>query len=150
MITLTLDTNILVYSVDSLAGYRQAVATQIMLQAPAAGCVLMLQAISEFYAVAARKGKMPPSAAASQAEDWLSLFPSFGVSQTAVRSAMRCATDGRASYWDALLVATASEAGCTAILSEDMANGATLFGVRIINPFAGAALSKPAAELLGL
>jgi hypothetical protein len=33
----------------------------------------------------------------------------------------------------------AAEAGCAAILTEDMANGAVLHGVRIINPFAAGA-----------
>jgi predicted nucleic acid-binding protein len=46
-----------------------------------------------------------------------------------------------------VLIHTAAEAGCSAILTEDLADGATLAGVRIINPFAGAALS-PAAEAL--
>ena len=60
------------------------------------------------------------------------------------------ATSGRASYWDALLILTAAEAGCAAILTEDLADGTELAGVRIINPFAGAALSTAAAALLGL
>lgn len=40
---------------------------------------------------------------------------------------------------------TTAEAGCTVILTEGLADGATLAGVRIVNPFAGAFLS-PAAE----
>ncbi len=62
--------------------------------------------------------------------------------------ALRAAAEGRACYWDALLVATAAEAGCAAILTEDMADGATLFGVRIVNPFAGDPLSAQAGALL--
>ena len=42
-----------------------------------------------------------------------------------------------------------SEAGCAAILTEDMADGSALFGVRIVNPVSGAALSPAAAALLG-
>jgi hypothetical protein len=44
--------------------------------------------------------------------------------------------------------ATAAEAGCTAILTEDLADGSRLFGVRILNPFAGNALAPEAAALL--
>ena len=34
-------------------------------------------------------------------------------------------------------MATAAEAGCTSILTEDMADGSTLYDVRVLNPFAG-------------
>jgi predicted nucleic acid-binding protein len=52
--------------------------------------------------------------------------------------ALADAVAGRASYWDALLVATAAEAGCELILSEDMADGTRLSGVEIHNPFGAA------------
>jgi hypothetical protein len=54
----------------------------------------------------------------------------------------------RASYWDALLVATAAEAGCTLVLTEDMANGAMLGGVTVHHPFAGDNLTQLTQELL--
>ena len=58
---------------------------------------------------------------------------------------------GRASYWDALLVATAGEAGCTLILTEDLTDGAVLSGVEIHNPFAAAGgLTARAGRLLDL
>ena len=61
------------------------------------------------------------------------------------------AVAGRASYWDALLVATAAEAGCRLILTEDLADGTTLGGVTIHNPFtAGGRLTRHAQLLLGL
>jgi len=57
------------------------------------------------------------------------------------------AASARASYWDALLVATAAEGGCSAILTEDLADGALLGGVRVLNPFGSSSLA-PAAMLL--
>ena len=61
---------------------------------------------------------------------------------------MTTAAAGQASYWDALLVATAAEAGCTAILTEDLADGGVLLGMRILNPFAGDANAEQVARLL--
>ncbi|MBI3515449.1 MAG: hypothetical protein HY060_15525, partial [Proteobacteria bacterium] len=56
-----------------------------------------------------------------------------------------------AAYWDALLIATAGEAGCGVILTEDLGDGATLGTVAIHNPFAARGqLSKPAQEILGI
>jgi predicted nucleic acid-binding protein len=114
-------------------------------------CWLTLQAVSEFYAAVTRKGIVPPADAAAQAVDWLELFPCAAASDDAVRTALADAAAGRASYWDALLLATAGEAGCAAILAEDLANEAELGGVRTHNPFAaGGRITGPERRLLGL
>jgi predicted nucleic acid-binding protein len=133
--------------VDLAAGVRHELARQIVARAHLCPCCLTLQSISEFYAAVTRQGMMRPVEAVPIAEAMLDLFPTATASAGAVRTALRIASMRRASYWDALLLATAAEAGCTAILTEDLADGATLAGVRIVNPFAGDALS-PAAEAL--
>ena len=38
--------------------------------------------------------------------------------------------------YDALIIAAAVEAGCRTLYSEDLANGQTIRGLRIVNPFA--------------
>ena len=147
----TLDTNLLVYAIDSLAGNWHQLSREIIEHAVRLDCQLTLQAIFEFYAVVTRKGIVPPPDAAAQASDWLDLFPCAAASESAVRTALADAAAGRASYRDALLVATASEAGCVAILTEDLADGAVLGGVRIYNPFALAGgFTDHARRLLGL
>lgn len=144
----TLDTNILIYSADAAAGERHARALEIVRRVGECDCWLTLQAISEFYAVLTRRRIAPPADAAALAADWLSLLPAAAPSEAAVRAALAPAAAGRASYWDALLVATAAEAGCTAMLTEDLAHGTVLHGVRIINPFGGSELPEPARRLL--
>ncbi|MGA9012311.1 MAG: hypothetical protein WB509_07430, partial [Acetobacteraceae bacterium] len=64
--------------------------------------------------------------------------------------ALAVAASGRASYWDALLIHTAADAGCTAILTEDLADGTVMADVRIVNPFGSGALSAAAEELLSV
>jgi len=144
----TLDTNILVYSVDRSSPVKHGAARRIIDLAVHRDCWLTLQAISEFYAAAVRKGRMPAADAAAQASDWLDLFPSLPASSTAIRTALSAAASARLSYWDALLVASAAEGGCVAILTEDMADGAVLDGVRVINPFGRDGLSDAASRLL--
>jgi len=107
-----------------------------------------VQAISEFYAAVTRKRMMQPSQASQIFNDLMDLFPATPASANAARAVLAIATAGQASYWDALLVATAAEAGCTTILTEDLSDGSHLFGVRILNPFAGSALTAEAAALL--
>lgn len=141
----TLDTNILVYALDRQAGERHVLACSIIDRAVLLDCWLTLQSISEFYYAVTRKRVVAIEDARDQATDWMDMFHTAAPSIHAVRSALTISASGRASYWDALLVATAAEAGCTAILTEDLADGSSLAGVRVINPFDGAALA-PAAE----
>ena len=148
--TFTLDTNILVYSVDGSAGSRHDIAKVVMERAAIGPCWLTLQAISEFFFVVTRKGIMSRLEAQPIAEAMIYLFPTVALSAMAVRAALATASSGRASYWDALLVHTAAEAGCTAILTEDLADDSTPGGVRVINPFAGATLSAGAEALLAI
>jgi predicted nucleic acid-binding protein len=147
----TLDTNLLVYSVDQGEAVKRPLAMQILLAAPHFDCWLMLQALSEFYWAISRKRMMPLSEAAAQIDDWLTYFPTASASGGAVQAGVAHAVAGRASYWDALLIATAAEAGCTLILTEDLHDGSTLSGVSIHNPFnPTGGLTARTRQLLGL
>jgi predicted nucleic acid-binding protein len=61
---------------------------------------------------------------------------------------MDAAAEGRFSYRDALLLATAAEAGCAAAISEDMGDGAALGPIRVVPAFAGDGGVNPAARAL--
>ncbi len=82
----TLDTNILIYSIDSQAGVRQKMARQVIDLALQRDCWLTPQAVSEFYGAATRKGGMAATEAAAQAGNWLDLFPCMPSSPTAMRA----------------------------------------------------------------
>lgn len=73
----------------------------------------------------------PPPLAAERVRDWLTAFRCVPVTEPAIRAALLHAVDERISYWDALLVATAAQAGCSLVLTEDMADGAMLEGLQI-------------------
>jgi predicted nucleic acid-binding protein len=146
----TLDTNMLVYSFDSSAGSKHDIARQVVALSLGRDCCLTLQAVSEFFSVATRKALVSRAEAAEAAGRFLDVFPIAAQTPSSVRSALGHAAGGRLSFWDAQLVSTAAEAGCAAILSGDMADGARLGGVEIVNPFVGDALSPRAAALLGL
>jgi predicted nucleic acid-binding protein len=147
----TLDSNILVYSADRAAGERHALAIAIVARSARVGGVLTIQSLSEFYVVATRKRLTERPRAAALVGSWLAAFSCVAVSANAVRAALTHAVAGRASYWDALLIATAAEAGCSVILTEGMADGTTLGGVEIHNPFdPGGGLTPRTRRLLGL
>ena len=144
----TFDSNILVYAAQ--AGDPRQDAALEMLQLAADGrCVLTLQALGEFFFAATRKRLATRPEAAAQVRRWLTVFPSpAAASSTAVVAAMDAVVEGRLAYWDALLLATAAEAGCRAAISENMGDGAALGSIRVVPAFAGQSISPAARALL--
>lgn len=77
-------------------------------------------------------------------------FDAFGYSVHAVRAALEEASEARVSYWDGVLLASAAEAGCTTIFSEDMAHGARFGSIAVAIPFGRDGLAPLAKAVLGL
>lgn len=144
----SLDSNLLVYFFDPRDPHKQVLAQQIVVAAAAHDCVLALQAVGEFYTVTTRKKVLTTSLAGQEALNFLSTFPSFQASSDCHRIAVREAVAGRFSYWDAVLLASADEAGCAVLLSEDMKDGAKLGGITVRNPFGAKGLSAAALAVL--
>jgi predicted nucleic acid-binding protein len=139
----TIDTNVLFYSVDWDAGDRHARAVSIIDSAIRWECILLLQALGEFFAAATRKGKMSVTEAAGQVDDWMRLFPVHAAGPATLKRAMWAVQAHGLSFWDAMLWAAAREAGCTLMLSENFQHGRELGGVRFHNPFVEDVPSPP-------
>ena len=145
-----LDTNILVYAVDSQdAGMCSRAQDVVRLTVQSERGVIALQSVGEFYAAVTRRGLQSRNAAAQQARDWIRLFHVAEPRSIDAEDALAAAVAGRLSYWDGMLLATLRRAGCTTLLSEDMQDGAVHSGVTIRNPFAGERLPAEIEALLG-
>lgn len=147
---ITADTNVLVYVSDDAAPLKQRVAVQVMRRLSELRQPVSLQVIGELQNALRRKLGYPPTVAATAAREILLAFDVFPPTETAADEALSLMAAGRLSYWDALLVMSASEAGVTAVLSEDMQDGARFGGVEIVNPFAPEGLSARARKVLEL
>ncbi len=132
---LSLDSNVLFYAADRSAGEKHAHAAWLVDAAVDWNCVLALQALNEFFAATTRKRLMPVADAVAQVEDWLRLFPIQTAGPGTLRHAMAAVQEHRLPFWDAMLWATAREAGCGLLLTEDFQHGRVLGGVRFHNPF---------------
>ncbi len=132
---ITLDTNLLVYTVDKGARDKHAAARRLVELALRADCVLTLQALAEFYFAVTRKGKLPASQAQAQIEAWQDLFPVVMAKPSTLNRAIEATRAHRLGFWDAMLWATAREAGVALLLSEDFHDGQVIEGVRFVNPF---------------
>ena len=133
---ISLDANILFYTVDADAGEMQVQAREIVQRAARKhDCFLTLQTLCEFFASTTRKGKLSVAEASAQVEDWQTLFPVAASTPGSLRLAMRAVEQHRLSFWDALQWAVAKQAGATLLLSEDLQHERELEGVRFRNPF---------------
>jgi predicted nucleic acid-binding protein len=70
--------------------------------------------------------------------------------QYALELAYTAIEQERFGLFDALLLATARQAGCSIALSEDMHDGAQLDGIVVRNPFGQRTLAEDLLSLLGL
>ncbi|MEO5576421.1 MAG: PIN domain-containing protein [Gaiellaceae bacterium] len=130
------DTNVLVYSVDVGEPEKREIA-RALLADRARDLVLSAQVLSEFYVVATRKLDEPlPAAEVAAYVDALSALPIVVTDAALVRDGIRMSREARISFWDGLIVAAARAGGCETVLTEDLAAGSTIGGVRIENPFA--------------
>ena len=146
----SLDTNVLVYAADRDAGGKHDRALEIIARAARRPCILTIQTLAEFYHATTRKGIAPRAEAAMQVRDWLELFPTAAADADALRLALQASERGQLAFWDALVLATARQAGCATVLSEDIADGAQLNEVIVLDPFKGPDLPAAVAALLGL
>jgi predicted nucleic acid-binding protein len=144
----TLDTNILVYSIDGFDRRKHELAAAIIDAAVNLDCPIALQAVGEFYAAATKKLLVKPRDALVHARELLAAFETFSYSANAMRRGLEETARRRLSLWDAVLLASAAEAGCTVLLSEDMQDGMQFGSMTIVNPFGPDGLTNKARVLL--
>lgn len=145
---ISLDTNIFVYLLDDASPEKQAVAADVISRAATVNAPVALQVIGEAQNVARRKLKAPPFVAAQFARNIMTAFAPLPASVEDAETALGQMAAGHLSYWDALLVACLRRNGCSALITEDMQDGATVLGVEIVNPFHDGRISDRARHLL--
>ena len=129
------DANVLIYAQDAAAPEKRERSRKIIADLTESGeGVISTQALQEFYVAATRKLSVDPLAAKGILKTF-SVFELVQVSATLIQEAIDCSILNKVSFWDALIVAAASAAGCTRLLTEDFNPGQTMLGVRIENPF---------------
>ena len=130
------DTNILLYAYDRAAGWKhEACKQEIQRLWLTQSGVLSTQVMQEFYVNATRKLAEPMSLA--QAREEISLYEAWepvSIRPPLIRAASHIQETAKLSFWDALIVAAAQEAGAELLLSEDLNHGQFVGKVRIHNP----------------
>jgi len=131
------DTNVLIYAHDLDAGLKHDRAVSILsdLWEKESG-IISVQVLQEFYVRVTRKIRDPltPALARGVIKNYLAwqIAPN---DPSTVLLASEIAERNQISFWDALIVASASNAGADKILSEGLNHGQVIEGIVIENPF---------------
>ena len=130
-----LDTNVLLYSDSADAPAKQQRALDLLIEQRLAGTgVVSMQVLQEYFVAATRKLAIEPSVARRKVE----LFANYHLVVPDVDDVLAAIDLHRlhqVSFWDALVVRAAKEGGCSVLYSEDLQDGRSFDGVRIVNPF---------------
>lgn len=133
---IALDTNILVYAeAASDPSDRHIAAQQLILRLGSPGAIVPLQVLAEFLNVCRRKALLSTGKAVARVGGYMSVFDVPETTPEDLLAAAQYAGRYQLAYFDALICAVASRAGAAVLLSEDMADGMEIDGLRIVNPF---------------
>jgi predicted nucleic acid-binding protein len=129
------DTNVLAYADDKAAPAKQRRALELVAEHRRAGTgVVSLQVLQEYFVTVTRKLNVDARVARRKVE----LLAEFDVAAPDVTDILAAIDLHRLhgfSFWDALILRAAKQAGCRVLLSEDMQETRELDGVLIVNPF---------------
>ena len=130
-----LDTNILIYADDKATPAKQRRALDLVAEHRRARTgVVSLQVLQEYFVTVTRKLHVDPGVARRKVE----LLAEFDVAAPEVADILAAIDLHRLhgfSFWDALILRAAKQAGCSVVLSEDMQDAREIDGLQIVNPF---------------
>jgi predicted nucleic acid-binding protein len=133
------DTNVLIYAVDTASGDKHRIARDLiqrLIDRDALSC--STQVLNEFYSVATgtRKSNLMSH---DQAVQYIRTIAASSavvpVTLNGTLLALHAIPKHGFSFWDALIWAAARENGIPIVYTEDFQHGRDIEGVRIVNPF---------------
>jgi len=129
------DTNILVYSDDKAAPAKQRQALDLVAEHRREGTgVVSLQVLQEYFVTVTRKLHVDPRIARRKVE-LLSEFDVAAPDLADILAAIDLHRLRAFSFWDALILRAAKQAGCGVVFSENLQAARVIEGIRIVNPF---------------
>ena len=127
-----LDTNVLVYA-QTTSSPKGEVARRLIRD----GGVISVQVLNELAALLRRKFRLDWSEVADALADARAALGPIRSLDTEVHSrAVALAWSHGFNIYDALIIASALDASCDHLLTEDLQAGRRIEGMRIVNPFA--------------
>jgi predicted nucleic acid-binding protein len=135
------DTNVLVYAVDSAEPMKSGRAVELIreLANASAPLVILWQVAAEFLACLRRweaAGRIQRYDTDAYLNRFILSLPIVYPTIQSLRLAIDLSNRHSLSHWDSMVLAGCIEAGVTTLYSEDLTDGASYGSVRVVNPFA--------------
>ncbi len=125
------DTNVLVYAQGP--GAKGDAARGALMD----GGIISVQVLNEFANVLRRKFRLEWNIVAAAVADARELFDSIRPLDIETHEAAIALAEAHGfSFYDSLIIASALQAGCETLLTEDLQDGRRIDGLVIVNPFA--------------
>ena len=129
------DTNVLIYAHDGGAGTKHDRSVDLLERLFDKGTgAISIQVLSEFYVAAVKKLNIDTEDVEASVQDlagWIIHRPAHADLLKASRLHRR----HQISWWDAMIVNSAIESGCSVLWSEDLNHGQKYASVVVQNPF---------------
>jgi predicted nucleic acid-binding protein len=135
MINVAVDTNILVYAEEASGGKKHAAAVELFEKMPRETTLIPVFVLGELFRVLVHKARQPVSKARALVFGWGDSFPLIELTSSVMLAAIDLSHQHQLRIWDAVILASAADAGCRLLLSEDFQEGFTWSGVTVTNPF---------------
>jgi predicted nucleic acid-binding protein len=134
------DTNVLVYLFGIVKGSQFAERTAVAEELVAGGATISVQVLNEFVQVCRRKAGLDWDKITSRLELIKQICePPVPLTLDMHDEAISIARRYKFHFYDSLIIAAATQAGCTVLYSEDLQHGQKIGNLRIENPFLGRA-----------
>jgi predicted nucleic acid-binding protein len=129
------DTNVIFYSLDRDASEKQSHAMQLLVACLSEGKSMFIstQVMIETISVCRRRGFSGTQIA--KVLETLGEFQCETTTRETVENAWALQVANKLSWFDALIVQAALQAGCKTLYSEDMQHGQKFGALRVVNPF---------------
>ena len=131
-----IDTNILIYAEGFGDDQRVGAATSLIERLHKSETGLSVQVCGEVMAALVRKFRCSADEATSRLNGWRDVFETHSLTVEGFDAVLGLVRDHKFQMFDAMILSSAAEAGCKAMLSEDMHSGFKRRGVTKVNPFA--------------
>lgn len=137
MTRVALDSNILIYAELEPESEKGTRSGDLILRAARDG-VIAAQVLGEYLRFVQRRAPARFEEAIRQTLIYQAAFLTPPTTDAGVNRASEMARAHRMQLWDCVVCAASIEAGAKVLMTEDMQDGRTIDGLRLVNPFAAA------------
>lgn len=130
-----IDTNVLVYATGLNDSVKRDRALLVLDGLASREAILPAQVLAELLHVLVRKGPSREQAI-RDVDRWREMFEVAPTDRAAIAAAIGLVSRHGIQVFDAVVLATARQAGCDFLISEDLTHDRDYDGITVLNPFA--------------